>query len=139
MFAHLAECEYCREWVDVHSRFKTPARQHSRTLFWTAIPALACALAALWLVMSPSTPERARGAEQTWTQNRPLEQISLRSFRMANPNDKLPDPLAFARLNNHLSFLASSSGRASNQIVLRTTYGEKWITLDVKSRMPQEY
>jgi hypothetical protein len=78
------------------------------------------------------------GQQESKMSRRPLGLVTLRTFR--NNSGGLPAPLAFARLNNRVSFFADSDHpHASNQIALRTTFGEKWIAVDIELGTPQGY
>ena len=130
LLRHMSGCEACRECLFAMTESAQPAEAHQYA-FATWIPTLAIstalAAAACWFISYSWPPKMkhqlAAVSEQTGNSKGTFENVTLTSASKLRP---MPRPWVLVRFFN---------GRPQlNQIVLRTSHGERLITLAMPSK-----
>jgi hypothetical protein len=144
--SHLAECETCREWLNLHARLSssriTPSHHRRPTFTATALLAAACAailLTSFFYLRQKGLPP----ARNVVTVRRTPPLFAIYSLRRERP--PLPYALESVRLN-HVEFtsfgphdFAARSARLSSggHVALQTPYGERWIRYKAADLRPR--
>jgi hypothetical protein len=116
VFEHLADCEACREWIAVNAQLHAPKSTLPIRAPLAAMAA-ACAVVALWLASPPSA------GDITIALRRHTE-FSLLNWQEPNSNS-LPAAWKQIKLAPY-----PTPHPPANQVSIKTTVGEKWITVD---------
>jgi hypothetical protein len=152
VFEHLAGCATCREWIRITADLKPSEQRRMGIAILVPVAAgIVCAVFAAWFVSTrPSHSQAHEIAVESYVQAKTVVAESAGSARFTRvrvrphaertvqlpatllPIGRDPDvlnpglPLAWQRIT-----IASAMWRvpAANQFSLRTTVGEKWITL----------